>query len=575
MPTIENNGLMMMKLIRIRSLKSKIILFFILFASIVLLLQIGIFQHWIGTIILEKSDAYFQETVHQVGKRVDLQLKQFTTMATGMSNNQVVKNYLSDLKKQTINYNIAKYKISNEILRTTNLEWIDHIYIFPVGSQPINLYYSIPVFEVDPKIKSLLDGGFENNPDEMIWMDLQSDPYSFSTLLLIHEKDSLGILKMGLNESFFSQILDEVRLGKEGKVYLAKDHRIIYAKNRELIGKQVSVLDNIHSTQVEVDMDEKGWSLIGVVPQNEILNQIDQFNQIFIFMVILILAAIMAFAMATARVVLRPLKKIMKGMESIQQGNLNIVLDHNNNDEFSTIFVHFNYMVERVHNLIETIYQQQMHNRKAELLSLLSKLNPHFLYNSLDMIYWKAIIKGEEEIGGIIVALSNILRYSISHENEFVTVTEDMKQLENYLMIQSMRFEDKLQYEFQIQKEIADYRIPKLAIQPLVENSIKYAFLDMKHDGNIRIRGYMDADDLFFEVADNGIGMTEEKIQLLLSSCESGSEEAGIGIQLVHQRAKYIYGEGYGVSIESAIGKGTTIKVRLGKKMEKKLAAIL
>jgi two-component system sensor histidine kinase YesM len=558
----------MMKLIRIRSLKSKIILFFILFASIVLLLQIGIFQHWIGAIILEKSDAYFQETVHQVGKRVDLQLKQFTTMATGMSNNQVVKNYLSDLKKHAINYNIAKYKISNEILRTTNLEWIDHIYIFPVGSQPINLYYTIPVFEVDPRISSLLYRGFENNPDEMIWADLQSEPYSFSTFLMIHEKDSLGILKIGLNETFFSQILDEVRLGKEGKVYLAKDNRIIYAKNRELIGKQLSVLDHIHSTQVEYDMDEKGWSLIGVVPQNEILNQIEQFNRIFIFMVILILAAIMAFAMATARVVLRPLKKIMKGMESIQQGNLNIVLNHKNNDEFSTIFVHFNYMVERVHNLIETTYQQQMHNRKAELLSLLSKLNPHFLYNSLDMIYWKAIIKGEEEIGVIIVALSNILRYSISHENEFVTVTEDMEQLENYLMIQSMRFEDKLQYEFQIQKEILDYRIPKLAIQPLVENSIKYAFQDMKHDGNILIRGYMDVDDLFFEVADNGVGMSEEKIRLLLSSCESGSEEAGIGIQLVHQRAKYIYGEGFGVSIESATGKGTTIKVRLGKKME-------
>jgi two-component system, sensor histidine kinase YesM len=215
----------------------------------------------------------------------------------------------------------------------------------------------------------------------------------------------------------------------------------------------------------------------------------------------------------------------MKGMESIQQGNLNIVLNHKSTDEFSVIYAHFNFMVERVHNLIETIYQQQMHNRKAELLSLLSKLNPHFLYNSLDMIYWKAIMKSEEEIGGIIVALSNIFRYSISHKNEFVRVTEDLEQLENYLMIQSLRFEDKLKYEFQIQPDIAEYRIPKLAIQPLVENSIKYAFHDMKHGGNILIRGYIVADDLFFEVEDNGVGMSEGKIQMLLSSCESGNKE--------------------------------------------------
>jgi two-component system sensor histidine kinase YesM len=186
----------------------------------------------------------------------------------------------------------------------------------------------------------------------------------------------------------------------------------------------------------------------------------------------------------------------------------------------------------------------------------------------LDLIYWKAIIKGEEEVAGIIVALSNILRYSISHKNEFVTVTEDMEQLKNYLMIQRLRFEDKLQYEFKIQKEIVDYKIPKLAIQPLVENCIKYAFQDMRRDGYILIQGYMDKDDLCFEVIDNGVGMSEEKVQMLYSLCESGSEEAGLGIQLVHQRAKYIYGEGYGVSIESAIGKGTIIKLRLGQKTE-------
>ncbi|WP_162251230.1 sensor histidine kinase [Paenibacillus sp. Root444D2] len=557
------------------SLKSKIILFFILFSSLILLLQIGIFQHWMGAIILKKSDTYFQETVNQVGKRVELQTKQFINLAVGMRNNQVVKNYLSDLKNHTINYNIAKYKISNEILRTTNMEWIDNIYIFPVSSQPINLYYSTAVFEADDTIKKLLNEGFKNNSDEMVWTDLQSEPYSFSALCLIQEKDRLGILKISLNELLFSQILDQVHLGKEGKAYLAKDNMIIYAKNREFIGKPVSVLDNMLSSQVEYELEEKGWKIIGAVPQAEILHQIDQFNRIFIFMVICILAAIMAFAIATAQVVLRPLGKIMRGMESVQQGNLHVVLDHKSNDEFRTIFFHFNYMVERINHLIETIYQQQTHHRKAELLSLLSKLNPHFLYNSLDMIYWKAIMKEEEEIGGSIVALSNILRYSISHKNEFVTVTEDMEQLANYLMIQRMRYEDKLQYKFEIQHEIADYKIPKLVIQPLVENAIKYAFQDMKHDGIIHIRGYMDADGLYFEVTDNGIGMSEEKIQMLLSTCESVSEEAGLGIQLVHQRAKYMYGEEYGVSIVSVVGKGTTIKVRLGIKKEMNLATVM
>jgi two-component system sensor histidine kinase YesM len=217
--------------------------------------------------------------------------------------------------------------------------------------------------------------------------------------------------------------------------------------------------------------------------------------------------------------------------------------------------------------LIETIYQQQRLRRETEIVSLLSKLNPHFLYNSLDMIYWKAIMKGEEDIGGSIVALSNILRYSISHHNEFVTVREDMNQLESYLKIQSMRYQDKLNFSFHIYNEIWDNKMPKLLIQPLVENAIKHAFQSMKHDGHITIRGYPSgSSDLIFEVEDNGVGMPEPQIRTLLAACEQvdSTKETGLGIQLVHQRTKYLYGEGYGISIRSTVGTGTTILLKLG-----------
>ncbi|KIL38016.1 hypothetical protein SD70_29230 [Gordoniibacillus kamchatkensis] len=313
-------------------------------------------------------------------------------------------------------------------------------------------------------------------------------------------------------------------------------------------------------------MGEPGWTLVGVVPQTELLQQIQRFNRIFSVMVIAILAAVMSFAIVAARAILRPLKKISKGMERVREGNLNVVLEHEDSDEFSAIIRQFNHMVERVHGLVDTIYEQQRHYREAEIVSLLSKLNPHFLYNSLDMIYWKAIIKGEEELGATIVALSSILRYSISHRGEFVTVHEDMGQLECYLRIQGMRFEDRLQISFDIQRDMLDEQIPKLVIQPLVENCIKYAFPDMARIGRIAVSGYRSKNDLVFDVADNGAGMPEEKVKSLLASFEADEGDTGLGIRLVHQRAKFLYGEGYGVSIRSEVGEGTVVSVRIGKR---------
>ncbi|NRF95862.1 sensor histidine kinase [Paenibacillus frigoriresistens] len=554
------------KRIKIRTLKSKILLFFILFACIILLLQIGVFQKWIRSIIIEKSETYFKESVHQIGQRVDLEFNQFHAMAVGICNDQVVNNYLADLKKQSINYNIAKYKISNEILRTTNLDWIQNMYIFPVGGQPpINLYYSKAVFDVDANIQNMLNDAPGLTQGTIRWAEVSSEPGQVSAFLSIEEGDKYGILQISLSDTFF-QFLKDVQLGSKGEVFLLKNNTVIYAKDHSRIGTSALAFDHKQSTTVKYELNESGWTLLGVVPQAEILQQIHEFNRIFIIMIIVILAAVMMFAVVSASIILRPLKQIIKGMDSIQQGNLDIRLEHRGNDEFSAIIFQFNYMVEQVNSLIKTVYQQQRRYREAEIVSLLSKLNPHFLYNSLDMIYWKAILKGEQEIGGSIVALSNILRYSISHHNEFVTVREDLNQLENYLTIQSMRFQDKLNYTFSIQPEIWDERIPKLVIQPLVENAIKYAFQNMKHDGHIVIRGYRSKNELRFEVADNGVGIPDERIRSIHSACEQDNttEGCGLGIQLVHQRAKYLYGEGYGISIRSMVGAGTTITVRLG-----------
>ncbi|MBD2869035.1 cache domain-containing sensor histidine kinase [Paenibacillus arenilitoris] len=556
-----------MNRIRIRSLKHKIILAFLVISAALITLQMGVFQHWIDSIMLRQTEAYFQETVRQIGKRVDLQYRQIDENAKVIHNNQVIKNYLKDLKSHRINYQIAKYQIARQIVRLPDLEMIDNIYIFPVGYAPMNLFYTKAVFETDEQTKRMLSADPANRPEGVVWT-VQAESRQISMMTLMYDGDDpLGVLRVDLNDNFHDQ-LNDVKLGESGSVYLVNRETVLFAKDRRLVNRDASALERLSGTRVDYALDYQGWKLIGIVPNTEITKGVNQVNRIMLLMEMLVLVLIFIFARVILRLILVPLKKIMKGMESIQQGKLNVIVEDVGNDEFSVITRHFNYMVEKVNGLIKTVYNQQLSYRKAEIVNLQAKLNPHFLYNTLNMIYWMSVVKDEEEIGDAILSLSNILRYSISHSNEFVTVAEDMEQLDNYLKIQGMRFENKLHYEFDIDKDMADMRIPKLLLQPLVENSIKYAFQEMSRDGAITIRGFMEEDDLVFEVADNGVGMTSEQVASLLAPSMDKGREGGLGIHLVRQRIKYGFGEEDGITIASAIGKGTSIIVKLRKKPE-------
>ena len=554
----------MIKWIKFRSVKHKVMLAFVILSAVLIVLQVSVFQHWINTIILQQAEDHFQETVRQIGKRVELEYQQIDADVRGIRNNQVIKNYLKDLKRNHVNYQVAKYQIARQILRLPNLETIDNIYIFPIDHPPMNLFYTKAVLEADSQTKQLMTA--DQDPPDVVW-SLNPDTRNVSMEMPMYDQNErLGLLRVDLNENVHRQLSD-AKLGKSGSLYLIDHHHtILFAKDRRRVGQKDATLKEISGVSVTYTLDYQGWKLTGVVSNAELLNQVKQINRIMLSMELLVLAFLFLLAMVILRLILKPLHKIMRGMESVQQGKLDVTVENFGNDEFSVIVRHFNDMVERVNHLLQTIYYQQHNYRKAKMANLLSKLNPHFLYNTLDMIYWKSVMKDEEEIGGMILSLSKILRYSISHNDEFVAVAEDMEQLENYLMIQRMRFEDKLQYSLGIDPDIADLKIPKLLIQPLVENAIKYAFEDLSFGGTIAVRAYAKEDDLIFEVEDNGAGMPEEKVRSLLSP--NPDKPGGLGIPLVQQRIKYWYGKDCGLSIDSRPGRGTRIAIKLRKEAE-------
>jgi two-component system sensor histidine kinase YesM len=223
-------------------------------------------------------------------------------------------------------------------------------------------------------------------------------------------------------------------------------------------------------------------------------------------------------------------------------------------------------MVAQVQKLIQEVYQEQYLTQKAELKSLRMQINPHFLYNTLESINWMARIKGAPEIGDMVKALGDLMRVSISGE-DFIPVGEEVGNVVNYLKIQNFRYGDRFEIRIHIEPDIEKILVPKLILQPIVENAIVHGLEEKVGNGRIEITGVLEEGNIVITVADNGVGMEEEKAAVIL---DDGGEEAAhsdnhthIGLKNVDRRIKLYYGQQYGLSVASVPGSGTTVRAVL------------
>ncbi|MBD2845556.1 sensor histidine kinase [Paenibacillus sp. IB182496] len=260
-----------------------------------------------------------------------------------------------------------------------------------------------------------------------------------------------------------------------------------------------------------------------------------------------------------------PLNKLVAAMRRVRKGDLGVKVSIRTQDELAFIGDSFNNMLEHLNTLIKEVYEKQLREREAELKALQAQLNPHFLYNTLDMIYWRLYLQEDGENARLILSLSDMLRYSLEPSRNVTKVEDELKQISNYLRIQSVRFEDSLELRQHIGEDVMKCRIAPLLLQPLVENVFIHAFKQaMPERSRLEIRIYKapDREQLVIEVSDNGRGMTAERAGQLLSSAFT-SERTHLGIHSVIRRIALIYGEPYGLEIESEEGRGTTMRLRL------------
>lgn len=309
------------------------------------------------------------------------------------------------------------------------------------------------------------------------------------------------------------------------------------------------------------------WEMITVIPQWDMLDDVARVQGI-VMMVMLFFVILTSFG-GTVFIswLVRRIEHLVGSMKVVQSGNLDVHLDNHCTDEIGVLYDNFNVMIDRTSELMDEQYKMGQKLKSAELKALQSQINPHFLYNTLDMINWLAMAGRTSEICKAVVALSKYYRLILNKGEDTLTLEKELSHVSYYIKIQDIRYPGKLTYVQDVDPEVLQGVVPKIILQPLVENAILHGIFEKKEkQGTITITGALEKGDIIrLTVADDGIGMDEETLSHVFDG-SSRSSGSSYGVKNVNARIALMFGDAYGLTYESQPGKGTRVTLRFPKR---------
>jgi two-component system, sensor histidine kinase YesM len=434
---------------------------------------------------------------------------------------------------------------------------------------------------------------YTGNPYDVYWRNLHPDDFStndnrdyvISMFKLIGKDNSKinGIILFNLNSDFFGRVFANSLLSETGYLVLISPEGAMTFKTIESTSQlSLDVVQYLQQTKekegrfafqkpqgekmvvIYNTLPTNQWKLAAVFPQAELLDRVNYIKFITFLVIVLLIAVAVILTNALANYVTRPISALTDSMKRVQGKNIDFVSDTHPLNEVEVLNQGVKDLVERVKVLLEQIHKEQETKRQLEFSVMQMQIHPHFLYNTLYSIKGLCDMNLNEDASAMVTALSNFFRISISRGNEIISVEEEIEHIRNYLFIQEMRYGDDFSYEIQIETDILSYPIVKLTLQPLVENAIYHGVKQKRGIGLIRVIGYQRDGFLCFEVQDNGIGMSSERLQEIqqgLRAKQARETSMGLGVRSVHQRLQIHYGKEAGLQIESELEKGTIIKI--------------
>lgn len=405
---------------------------------------------------------------------------------------------------------------------------------------------------------------YKNNKDselDNIWMQIDTDRklgnISHIRRLVSYSdyKTIIGYVRItaSLSDLFGNFATFPVDQGVTVRLRQSDTNEIIFQRGD---GDDKQVNDRFLTLQETIQ--DSGFYIEAVVPPSYLHKDAGKMQRI-IFAVCAISFLVMAcIGLLVARLSGRKMSRIVTLVRTFQEGNFQKRIRFSGNDEFRQIADAFNIMAKNIQDLISSVYVQDIKRKQAELEALQSQINPHFLYNTLSTISSLANLGETRKVTEMVQGLSRFYRLTLNQGHVEIELEQELLQVETYLEIQKVKYADAFAVYIDVEPEIMKAVVIKVILQPFVENVFKHAWFD--ESIAIRISGRRVGDEIELKVIDNGIGMREDTVERILAG---KSETGGYGVKNVDERIKLKYGQGYGVTIASIYGAGTTVRIRL------------
>jgi two-component system, sensor histidine kinase YesM len=572
----------------IDSLRFKLICITIVFILVPILVVSIIYSNLVKDIISKKYSESAIQSVYEAGKNIDFILNDIREFSNVILTN---RDFIKELNN-TDNMDTVTFR---NLLRSffTSREDIDGIYVLADGN-----LYSVGAIKVAEQKEIMPVETLARSEGEIVWINTRQekikilsgefDKHYFSLgrkLIDFNTLKELGLITIDIDESMLEKSYKNLMSGESGQVFICNREGVIVShpdkgkigksiKNEmyagEILSSQsssghISFKDN-HVEQIAIysTCNVNGWKIVKITPYRYLYKEIEeiQWNLIVAGIVYIIITLCLALYLAVRST--EPIIRLMKVMKKAENGNLDVQINMKRKDEIGQLGTSFNNMISEMKMLIDRLVEEERLKKEIELEALHAQINPHFLYNTLNTIKWMAKIQGAKGVSSAITALIKLLRVSINLGKDMILFRDEIEYVENYLVIQKLRFNERVTIEYEIAEECLLCTIPKLILQPIVENSLIYGLEEEEPKQlHIRIKAYKAVDRLMIEVSDNGPGIKPEVARNIFKSEKDVNKFSTVGLNNIYQRIKLYFGDAYGIHIVSEENAGTNIIVEL------------
>ncbi|NHM32298.1 cache domain-containing sensor histidine kinase [Neobacillus terrae] len=524
--------------------------------------------------------------VTQISKSIDNMVDSFNRVMDGVSFNNDVQSLLQSKYENDKAKNLLNRYLSSKVTDETMMfNEVDLIYLYDMESLRVNLRRSVNNNDY-PFFKTLRPELYDDS-GKVTWSAEQSVITANRMIFDInsYKMKKIGYLTMSMDKSYLQERIQKFDPTEERHLIILdrRNNVVLSNSNDEELKRVRSWLSN--SKNISNDEDSfveipkygkmlvstyksnlTGWKIISLVSLDEISEGPALIGKsVFLIGILAIIIGII-FIWISTNYFVKPLTKLSLVMDEVEKDNFNAQVEIDRVDELGRVGESFNRMMNKINTLISDIYQKDINEKDAQLRALRAQINPHFLYNTLDAINWMAQFGKTDEVSKMTVSLSRLLKTSIKNNQEFIRLEEEMNYIEDYMTIQKIRFQDKIHFSINIDPKANDCLVPKLILQPIVENAMIHGLEKKIDNGYLFINGNIKDNKLHIQIIDNGVGMDEHTIRALSEGSYVHLDEkqgTGNGVLNVQNRIRLLFGEENGLKIESNINVGTLFELIL------------